>query len=168
MNYIFLDIDGVIKSRRSAVAFKNNDYCENTLGGSCVYPVVFSVETFNLDPICIKLIRNIVETFQCKIIITSCWRVYSSLEHFHQMFNLYGWDTRDIIIDFTPIGLEGFRGKDIDNWMESAYNIREDKYIIIDDNDDLLEEQKQYLIKTNTDYGFNFDDFEKAIKLLSE
>lgn len=162
---LILDIDGVLKSIRSAIAFKDlNNMLGTSLAGSCKYPVEFRKESFNLDPICIQFIKNLVEDYDLKVVISSTWRIYSCIEHFHQMFRLYDWETENIIIDFTPCTKSGCRGEDVSQYIKNHPEV--DDYIIIDDNNDFSPEQKNHLILTNMEFGFTHKDYEKAIELL--
>lgn len=157
MNVIFLDIDGVLKTPSPF----NND--ENELSGSTIYKIIFEKKTFNLKESSVKLLKQIVEKTNCKIVISSSWRIKSCIEDFHKMFKLYDWDTRDIIIDFTPITLNGIRGEDIDEWFKMRYNKDVIKYIILDDNNDILPHQKSNLIQTDKEIGLNEDVYKLII-----
>lgn len=55
MNYIFLDIDGVL----------NN----------CEYLIVHQDEDGIVDPECLDLLEKLVKEFDCKIVLSSAWRL---------------------------------------------------------------------------------------------
>lgn len=145
---LFLDFDGVLNSVRSAIAFKS--YKEHAL-----------------DPVAVGMIRTLVEEHNLKIVISSTWRVLYSMEEFHSMFLTYHkWDTRNIIIDVTPyIPILKLRGYEIVSWLQNGmgknYNVTD--YIIIDDDSDMLSEQKEggHFIKTDHANGFSFENFQQ-------
>lgn len=167
MNIIMLDFDGVLKSIQSSIRFNDvNNMLGTSLAGSCKYPVTFVKESFNLDPECLARIRRLVEEFDFKIVISSTWRIYSCLEHFHQMFDLYDWDTRDIVIGFTPVSRTACRGDDIHQWIMDHPEIPDLKYVIIDDNDDFHQSQKDKLVQTDIEVGFTEQDVLKVRKIM--
>lgn len=162
MNIIFLDIDGVLKTPSTF----NND--ENELSGSMIYKINFDKKTFNLNESCVQYLKNVVEKTNCKIVISSSWRIKSCIKDFNKMFKLYDWDTEDIIIGFTPITTNGIRGEDIDEWFRNHYNIDVEKYIILDDCDDILIQQKIHLIQTNYQLGITNEIHEKIINYFKD
>ena len=152
MNVIFLDIDGVLNTERFQLyQIKNHEadayYC-----------------CFNFDPICMKNLKYLVETYKCKIVISSTWR-YGGKENNKYwdaiINNLREYKIEQEVIDMTPV-LHSKRGYEIQKWID---NNTVDKFVIIDDDDDMVH-LKQYLAKCDCKTGLNKEVKEKCIKIL--
>lgn len=169
MNCLFLDIDGVLKSFRSCIAYKE---CENafskSLIGSEIYPIEFKKESFNLDEVCLQYLKNIVLKYNFKIVISSSWRYKSTPSHFIEMFKLYDWNISKILLGFTPICTNGYRGEEIKLWFQHNKNLNIEKYIILDDNKDFCDDQLDHLILTDPDIGLNYKDIEKIENIMEK
>lgn len=151
--YLFLDIDGVLNSERTVAAYRRLTYAgkvkQDIECGNSPQPM--------WDPIAVNLLRAAQQEIGFGIIISSTWRKALSLEDFHKVFDLYGWDTRGIIVGKT--GDEtGTRGQQIKAWLDAhgkfPYN-----YCIIDDDSDMLESQQEFFVKTNFRNGLKFEAF---------
>ena len=155
MRVIFLDIDGVLNSTRTMIVW-----------GSGLVPFTqreldnISRDDVLLDPVAVDLLRLLTEASGAKIVISSTWRLRSSPTAFHKMFDLYGWDTRDIVIGLTPV-LHHKRGDEIASWLKD--NPVVEQYVILDDDSDMLVDQLPNFVNTEHDVGFARGDFEKAI-----
>lgn len=162
---IMLDIDGVLNSEKSlhrrVKMHKNKelDYAE------VYYPVCPMVSYFN----------KIIEHTQAKIVISSTWRLFHPLEGIdYSKPTRFQLGLRDIfkkqgvlgdIIDVTPqTKLSGYRGNDIKEWLN---NNKVDRYVIIDDNSDMLEEQMPFFVKTDFQDGLTEEQANKAIEILN-
>lgn len=176
MKIIFLDIDGVLNSTRSDVAFLRNGELRGTNSLSLsnedgAKHIQWNAKAFKLDPIAVSLLKNMVEDTGAKIVISSTWRIGSRVEHFHKMFKCYDWDTTDIIIDFTP-RCGRIRGDEIERWLIDYSNDLADrepitKYIIIDDSGDFHPEQKKnHFIQTNPHIGITHVTYNAVIENL--
>lgn len=169
MKIIFLDIDGVLNSTRTHLAFSNPNELKSfssplTMSTLPEYgEPVYEQIIFQLDPISIILLKKVVEDTGAKIVISSTWRIGSAIEHFHKMFDCYGWNTRDIIIDFTP-QFGRIRGDEIRNWLNENNKIT--RYVIIDDQEDFYPDQKSQLIQTNPHIGFSHITYNQCIEKL--
>ena len=124
-NIIFLDIDGVLNHE---VWYNSKEYG--------------SLEKLDrvrhLDPSSVKLINKLCLQANCKVVISSTWRVGMSLSDLQAMLDKAGATFK--IIDVTGITREGIRGVEIYNWWQDK---REDynNYVIFDDDDDMLLDQ---------------------------
>lgn len=141
---IFLDIDGVLNSHRSAYAYH-----------SC-----------KLDPVAIELINALVEETGALVVISSTWRGQgcddSKLEILEEIPGLKlhpDW--------FTPWIDVMKRGPEIQSWLDSHDEVI---YVIIDDDDDGShpEHQLENLIKVIPEYGLSHYDYEKAVGILKK
>lgn len=142
---IFLDFDGVLNSARTIIAYGQ---------GMLLPRSRFDDPKF--DPVCVALVRALVEDTGAKIVISSSWRTGATLGELRLIFSLYGWDTQDSIIDVTPSFMNVTRGVEIHHWLEN--NAWHD-YVIIDDGDGFLAEQLPHVIKTDMYEGLTFQQF---------
>lgn len=158
MKIIFLDIDGVLNSRRSAYG----------LGGM---PHRLDRDHLRLfDPVAVGLIRNLCTETVAQIVLSSSWRILHKWAAVGSALNLP-------IIGETPRGsfmrtASGFeieigqtRGHEIAAWMQA--NGTPDSYAIVDDDSDMLPEQMPYFVKTSHDEGLLYAQYEALLKLLS-
>lgn len=139
MKVLFLDLDGVVNSRRTAVA------CDG-------YPYDFSKkEMERFDPIALKLIRKLCEETGCSVVLSSDWRYSCTV---HEVAN--GLDLP--VIDFTPVkGLHKKRGEEIAAWMFDHPEVTQ--YAIVDDNNWMLSEQQDNFVQTNEEIGLTLRDY---------
>jgi len=154
MRIIFLDIDGVLASFDylriiSHLKEKNPDK----------YGYAFDLR-------CVKNLQWILnECPDVKIVISSSWK-------FMKLHNLLDmWKIRELpgeIIDVTPdllhTPIETSRGMEIDEWLSKHPEV--ERYVIIDDDSDMLESQLNNFIKTNPTYGLTVEDSVKVIQIL--
>lgn len=116
--------------------------------------VITSVRTgwFNWDIYATHFLRWVCKKSNTKIVISSTWRKNHSHEFFKSILGEYlheDWST--------PI-LDGFRGKEINAWL-NEHDV--DRYLILDDDSDFLEEQVKFHIKTDSYNGLLFVDMMK-------
>lgn len=149
MKVIFLDIDGVLASF---------DYIRviHTLHEK--NPDSFG---YAFDPRCVKCLQIILnECPDVKIVLSSTWK-HMGLKKVREM-----WKSRDLpgdVIDITP-NFDDIRGREIAEWI-SQNNV--ERYVIIDDDSDMLPYQMDFFVHTGSIYGLNLDDSKKAIKILN-
>ena len=146
---LFLDFDGVLNSVRSATAF----------GG---YPWHVNEEALKLfDLVAISLIRKLCEECNVKIVVSSTWRLSYSCSQLAEWLDLP-------IIDKTPnTKFSGFRGADIQSYLDSNLD-KVSKYAILDDDSDMLETQKNYFVQTDAKEGLSYRNYLKLTELLSD
>lgn len=148
MKIIFLDIDGVI-----CVNWKE-DADEFGHGFHEAY---------------VKNLSDIIEKTGAKIVISSTWRM-SGLSEMQRM-----WEMRDLpgkVIDVTPV-MNTIRGEEIAEWLRGNQC---DNYVIIDDGNDFLSEQKPFFVRTAFNgpdkkglvLGLTVTCTEKAIEILNK
>lgn len=143
MKILFLDIDGVLNSTRSAIALGNFPHTTKTLR--------------YFDVIALRLIRKVCKETGCKICLSSTWRNDKNWEEI-------GPNLKLPIIDRTPRSLSGYRGKEIEAWLNEHPEVNQ--YAIVDDDGDMLEKQHPYFVHTSHSNGFLFEDYEKLLELL--
>ena len=147
---IFLDIDGVL-----------NVYCEWRDEYGCTFHKHFEDN-----------LKWIIEQTKAKIVISSTWR-FSGLEVMQEM-----WSKRELagdVIDVTPHIDICKRGEEIQYWMD---NNKIANYVIIDDDTDMLDSQKNNFVQTsgNKDhpdcidigYGLTRKCAERVVEILNK
>ncbi|MBE7633161.1 hypothetical protein F7642_02300 [Tenacibaculum finnmarkense genomovar ulcerans] len=153
MKILFLDIDGVLNSKQ----WHNSDNCK---------AFETSVKRF-FDPVCVEYLNRIVT--ETRIIISSSWRIIRSLQNLQDLFKSINFTGRilgktEILSTFEP-DTPNLRGVEIKNWITD--NQKHFKtpinYVILDDEDDFLKEQKKYFFQTNPDIGLDISTTEKII-----
>lgn len=161
MKIIFLDIDGVL----NVIPQGRDKY------GSCFH------KHFEEN------LKWIVKETNAKIVISSTWR-FSGIEIMKEM-----WKERDLpgdIIDITPFtsvvtdydasfSERAERGNEIRDWLNKNGDV--EKYVILDDDNDMLREQQDFFVKCSGNqhhedsidigYGLTRQCAEKAIKILN-
>lgn len=132
---LFLDIDGVLASHRSAIAF-----------GAMPWPHELP-DVRKFDHVAVGLVRGIVKAAGASIVLSSSWRTAPEWVHLAPALRLP-------IIDRTP-SLLGPRGKEIAAWLAEHPDV--EQYAIVDDDADMLPEQKPFFVKTNMRDGLTFN-----------
>lgn len=157
MKILFLDIDGVLNSSRTAVIHGTKP--DGTLTG-LGYPHDLSLKSMRkFDPIAIGLIRQLCYETNCKIVLSSTWRISFAVEECTKAFNLP-------FIDKTPKVLFGRRGLEIQEWLEKHSDIL--KYAIVDDDSDMLESQLPYFVKVDGTEGLSYKNYQSLKEILME
>ena len=148
MKIIFLDIDGVLNHEdfyeRRMIAQRKGE----------------SFPHYNIDPQSMSLLNEFVGEYDIKIVISSTWRA-DGVEALQEIFDKYG-DNFDII-GATPYitHLAAQRGNEIFAWImnnrkvigQSYFDYK--NYVILDDDDDMLYQQKDNFIHVDTKHGLN-------------
>lgn len=146
MRILFLDIDGVLNSK-------------------IYYKYIYKPENgwSRFDPYCVVLIKRLIEEFSLRIVITSTWRngivdrLMKELEESKLICHLHrDWHT--------PILRPANRGKEIQLWLDS--HPETENFIIIDDNENLLEYQLNKFVKTDNYAGMAQLQYYQARNLL--
>lgn len=144
---VFLDIDGVLNSERF---FKER----NNKG-------------VDLDESRFPLLKEIVESTNSKIVLSSSWRNLRGCDQYNQlpvMLSKYGME----IYDYTPyLGAE--RGKEIAQWIADNIDCNLEKFIILDDDSfDMGEYVNHELVHTSwyDGYGLEQKHVEESISKL--
>jgi hypothetical protein len=141
---IFLDVDGVLNSHRSVFAFGGygNDFTPKSMK--------------RFDHCALGLIRRACKETGAVICFSSTWRLGRTPKECADGLDLP-------IIDKTP-DTPGIRGKQIKEWLDAHPEV--EAYAIVDDDSDMLDEQKPFFVHTDHRNGLLFDDYKKLIALL--
>jgi hypothetical protein len=158
MKVIFLDIDGVLCTTRAHVAYATGLLMRH------------------YDPTCTRILARLCRETSAKIVLSSTWRLTFNLSHMDALLMNAGfedvpwhqaWRTPDLSTSRMYGDLtDTKRGDEIERWM--SQHGRPERYVIIDDDTDMLESQKPYFIQTDTHEGFGFKEYEKARELLGK
>jgi len=167
LKLVFLDIDGVFNStawyKKRSKSFDLKDEKE-------------------FDPNCVKIFNTLIEKVNPKIVVSSSWRT-GKLSYLIDLFNMVG--IKGEIIGETP----QLRGKNFTN-VPRGCEIKEylskrnfpilfkyaeemgittdiENYVIIDDDSDMLYEQRNNFVHTSVETGITEKDVELALKILT-
>ena len=161
---IFLDIDGVLNTKDWHCRM-TKDTPQDEFG-------------FAFDPAAVSNLAHIIDETGAEIVISSSWKFYG-VPKLREM-----WEIRSLpgsILDITPntvsddillnanleeMELGVCRGNEIKEWL-SRHKGEVSNYVIIDDFDDLLPEQDNHSVITNTLIGITEQDADKAIRILN-
>ena len=147
MKILFLDIDGVLNSKRSAVAFSHFPW---TVKGR---------DLQRFDKVAVALIRKVCLKTGALCVLSSTWRNHTWWEQIGPALKLP-------ILDRTPDKIGAVRGKEIDMWLEAHPEVH--TYAIVDDDRDMLEEQKPFFVQTDNNNGLTLQNYDALIKILGE
>lgn len=156
MKVIFLDIDGVLNS----------------------WSTGYKITTKKL-----QLLNYILEATGAKIVISSSWRIGSKdvndfidknfnnrkfrLDSFKDITNrevidnIFYKSTIDLTDTFGPS-----RGDEIKRWLDN-HSDEVESYVIFDDDTDMLDEQLEHLVQTDTYYGITDREVHLATLILT-
>lgn len=133
MRILFLDIDGVLNNTSSMA------------------------EGVHLIPEKLIMLRELCTELDFRIVISSSWRILHSLEQIHDFFHLLGFPETHKIIDVTRrANPSEFRGHQIEDWLLDNPQVH--RYVIIDDDSDMLEYQKSSFVHINRHIGLSYRD----------
>ena len=173
MKIIFLDIDGVLNSEKWYIErFDKN-----------LYPNLENYPLCEFDPLAIEQLNLLTDKTNAKIVISSTWRMGRTIDELKKLFEEVG--IKGEIIGITPhltfndgYGVE--RGNEINilidlnciRWWDKIFdekekNITLESYVILDDDPDMLLEQKDNFVRTSWRDGLTALHTRKAIKILN-
>lgn len=146
MKIIFLDIDGVLNSE---IYYRSVDRTAK--------------DWSRFDPTAVDLIKKLVNEFFAQIVISSTWR-FGAVQLLNSELKKSGL-IKYLHKDWkTPQGYPPSKGKEIKEWLDQHTNISE--YVIIDDDESILEEQKSRFVKTDLMNGMKEKHYARAREIL--
>lgn len=152
LRLLFLDIDGVLNS---------HDWWNRRAS-----------QNLQLDPIAVARLGRIIDLTDCRVVISSTWRLGHSLPNIQRMLEANGLtDGRDRnIVGATPIipevsitGPRMGRGKEIDHWLRMVPPY---SFAILDDDSDMGEHIDR-LVKTSMTTGLLDSHVRRVVDLLA-
>lgn len=114
----------------------------------------------NIDPNAVKLINCVVAMTNAEIVVSSTWRSDWNIPYLLRYAGLIR-----PIYGITPLSKDRHRGNEIKEWLNEHPEVT--NYVIIDDDNDMLDEQEPYFVQTSWYDGINDYNVEKAIKILN-
>lgn len=154
MNYIFLDVDGVLNNE------KYTKKCYNKNGHK-----PFFCQNVPFNPKCLKRLAKIVKKTNSNIVLSSTWRLDNiSKIVLNTRLAEYGLK----IENFTDV-YNHIRGLEIKKWLkDNKFDWNIDNFIVIDDEiDDIINHiDENKIIKVNPYYGLSWENmWDSIIKL---
>lgn len=142
---VFLDIDGVLNSLSSVLALGAPSKC--------------------LDPVCIGLLARLCKETDAKIVVSSTWRLGRTVPQLQYTLDQLGaWELSNRFIGRTSDDHNGHRGRQIKQWIDE--NQFTGRYMIVDDDSDMLPEQMPFFVKTSFEDGFRAAHYKQAMVIL--
>lgn len=138
---IFLDYDGVV-----------NTPMWNDKGTKCTYNFPSDGKVNNFQAV--QWISECCQKFHYDIVVTSTWR---KTANYKDCLINGGLRSGIEILGRTDDLWDTCRGDEIAKYLTDHPEIK--YYMIIDDEDDMLPDQKEHFIQTNGNVGFNLADF---------
>lgn len=172
---IFLDVDGVLNHNAWFNWVHNHSEFLKEGGHR------------HIDPRSVERIIEICDKTGAGIVMSSSWRLWEFYQTIKNLNRIR--DLRPILerlVGITERTEDRFRGKEIADFLERCksgdfmtklgYNLKKadiefsknPKYLILDDDNDMLDEQLDYFIHTDDRVGISIKDIEKSIKILNE
>ena len=174
MKIIFLNIDWVLNSEKWYIErFDKN-----------LYPNLENYPLCEFDPLAIEQLNLLTDKTNAKIVISSTWRMGRTIDELKKLFEEVG--IKGEIIGITPHltfsdGHGVDRGNEIKRWIDinckrwyneifgeddsEKFNL--ESYVILDDDPDMLLEQKDNFVRTSWRDGLTALHTRKAIKILN-
>lgn len=187
---LFLDIDDVLNSVKSATAHGGYPWPSTSVGEDKKFrlndPPVDKVEAF--DKVNVKLIENLCRYTNTHIVLSSTWRNCLDADQCRTMLGYIGLP-EEFVIGRTCMGMLGWsRGDEIEDFMEkltlgstdelfdkgliikelSGAALRPKSYVIIDDMDDMLHEQRYNFVHVAAVEGLTLQNVIQAGKILTK
>ena len=152
---IFLDIDGVFNGGQHGVRVNRRREYDPYRDEAC--PVALSNMMMILEQV-----PNAV------IVISSTWRKGRSITSLRKLFKGWGMQKWTRIVGKTPTIIsrknrEWIRGKEI-KWYCDKYKIK--KYAIIDDDSDMLKQQRRRFVQIDNWHGMMYRDALRVMAIL--
>ncbi len=171
MKVIFLDVDGVLNSTRSMIAWheESKAFWQKPRPEDSEK----SHQAMNhIDPIAVKLLNRVTDKSGAVYVISSTHRKHipdsagngRDIQRMQDYFNKFGLTGK--VIGYTPCSRNGHRGTEIDTWLADNHSPDINKYAIIDDDSDMFEYQKPYFVHTSQEDGFMYKHYKELIKIL--
>lgn len=156
MKVIFLDIDGVLNNGTHTKAMFDSsiNFKEESTD--------ITMRHQGFDPISIRFIRKLIKETGAVVVVSSTWRGnWTSCQAELMHVNIDVIDRTTKVFDFSLK-----RGDEIKDWLLNRAKRTVQKFIIIDDDNDMLESQQEFFVECDPQYGFKKDQFDKALELL--
>ena len=137
-----MDIDGVLNSK---TYYKTVDRTKKDWN--------------RFNPLAVEMIKRLIEEFKSSIVISSTWRFAFIKELKNELVKsgLVKYLHKDWK---TPEAYPSHRGEEINLWLGNHPEAID--YVIIDDDENILEEQKNWFIRTDINEGMTEEHYYKV------
>lgn len=148
MKILFLDIDGVLNSRRTCHAFDG-------------YPDDFG-DMRRFDLVAVALVRRLCRETGCQVVLSSTWRYYFTAEQAAAALALpmISATSTESYNDYAS------RGGEIRAWLAAHPEVTH--YAIVDDVAAMLPEQQPHFVQTDDGFGLTLADYHRLHMLLTD
>ena len=153
MKAIFLDIDGVLNNTKHCVKL-----CDKLLGKEQYWALYRAISQMPFDYKCCQLLQKLIQKTRATVVLSSIWR--GNKKNIDIIEKFAGIK----INDRTPI-LNTIRGEEIELYLNNHKEIS--RYVIIDDDSDMLESQKPYFCLVDRIVGFSKENYKKCLEILN-
>lgn len=168
---IFLDIDGVLNHEQWFCWRHYNIKNGTSLSASYIEDGFSDRESTLLSMIDERSVANlnhIINETGADIVLSSSWRsTVDSEENKLTNFILVKKGLIKEFYDVTPMCGKK-RGGEIEQWLNSQNDRDAINYVIIDDDTDMLDKQKDNFVNVDAFVGLTWHDAEKAIEILNK
>lgn len=130
----------------------------------------YTTKQFHLDQFiderAVAFLNYIIEETNARIVLSSSWR--GSYEETYDRLVKCGF--KYDFFDKTPYHTSRHRGTEIQEWIDKYEETHEplESYVIIDDDNDMLESQEDNFVQCNFVHGLTSHDCYKAINILNK
>jgi hypothetical protein len=158
MKIIFLDFDGVLNHEK----YYSQRFEERYLGNDIGHPYD------DIDPESVKNLNYIIENTGSSVVLSTSWR-HSGIDYCLDVLTKRGFVGE--VIDKTPDFWESWsvRGNEIQHWIDTnVFPEGIESYVILDDDSDMLLNQKNNFIRVDPRYGLTRELSDKAISILKK
>lgn len=166
MKVIFLDFDGVLNSHQSFNFWRKNHNTDDWEGRLYLEwkGTLKEYLAQEFDPIALNNVDELVNEFaDLKVVVSSTWRLGETVESLQKIL-APAKALSAAVIDVTPRFPGKPRGEEIQAWLNEHPEVT--NYVIIDDDSDMLDSQKDHFVHTSTLHGFQYGDKLWAMDIL--
>jgi HAD domain in Swiss Army Knife RNA repair proteins len=156
MKIILLDFDDVMNSQRTAACW---GWGPSNRDGSQVFN---NIDDPRLDPVAVALIRKLCESTNAKIVLSTTWRNYYSIQAFIDMFSkYYDWHDAPVIDKTQRVRITSSRECEIVDYLEDHSEITH--YVILDN---LYLRFTKNFVRINGNNGLTYENYLDALEIL--
>jgi FMN phosphatase YigB (HAD superfamily) len=154
MKIIFLDFDGVLCTVRSHVA----------QGSAAPRGVMEALDREGVGLLNALMVQH---RQSVRAVISSTWRLIHEPQWIENHLRRYGWEGQLHHAEWATPQLsrhESSRGAEIADWLSRHPEV--ERYVIIDDNPNMLESQQPFFVRTVATDGLSWNNFLQAMSIL--
>lgn len=162
MKIIFLDIDGVLNSRRSMFA-KAGQPTDNSTAHLSL-KLIATRQAKLIDPVAIAMLNRLTDAVpSIKLVISSTHRFVAftagkfTLSHLQDYVALLGI-TGEVIGATPRHDDDAPRGEEIAAWLKTNSHLTIDRYVVLDDDDDIGELPQANWVLVDGEVGLTMSD----------